>query len=47
MTGVELLLKRVAGEVSNKSDSGGILRQIREFNSFLERAALVLETRTS
>jgi hypothetical protein len=47
MTGMELLLKRVAGEVSNKSDSGGMLKQIKDFNAFLERAALALETRKS
>jgi hypothetical protein len=45
MTGTEVLLKRVADEVSNKSDSGGILKRIKEFNAFLERAALVLESR--
>jgi len=44
---MELLLKRVAGEVSNKSDSGGMLKQIKDFNAFLERAALALETRKS
>ncbi|KUJ09550.1 uncharacterized protein LY89DRAFT_627717 [Mollisia scopiformis] len=43
MVGTEVLLKRVAGEVSNKSDSGGLLRQIKDFNAFLERAALALE----
>jgi hypothetical protein len=47
MIGTEVLLKRVADEVSNKSDSGGILKQIKEFNAFLERAALVLESRKS
>ena len=46
MTGIELVLKRVAEDVSNKSDSGGILKQVKEFNVFLERAALALETRT-
>lgn len=45
MVGAELLLNRVAGEVSNKSDSGGMLRQIKDFNAFLERAALALEAR--
>jgi hypothetical protein len=44
MIGTEVLLKRVADNVSNKSDSGGILKQIKEFNSFLERTALVLES---
>ncbi len=43
LVGTELLLKRIAGEVSNKGDSGGILRQIKEFNAFLERAAMALE----
>jgi hypothetical protein len=45
MIGTEVLLKRVADEVSNNSDSGGILKQIKDFNAFLERAALVLESR--
>ncbi|OWP05230.1 hypothetical protein B2J93_7972 [Marssonina coronariae] len=45
MLGTELLLRRVAGEVSLKGDSGGVLRQIKEFNAFLERAALALENR--
>jgi hypothetical protein len=43
--GTDLLLKRVANEVSNKGDSGGMLRQIKQFNAFLERAALALEGR--
>jgi hypothetical protein len=46
-TGIDLLVKRVAGEVSNKSDSGGILKQFKDFNAFLERAALALEARKS
>ncbi|KAG4430993.1 hypothetical protein IFR05_013521 [Cadophora sp. M221] len=45
MIGTELLIKQIAGDVSNKGDSGGILRQIKEFNAFLERAALALEAR--
>ncbi|KAF4633654.1 hypothetical protein G7Y89_g4463 [Cudoniella acicularis] len=45
LTGVELLLKRMANAVSTKSDSGGILQQIKEFNGFLERAALALESK--
>jgi hypothetical protein len=44
--GTELLLKRVAGQVSSKNDSGGLLRQLKEANAFFERAALVLEGRT-
>lgn len=38
-------LKRLAGEVSDKGASGGILKQIKDFNAFLERAALALEAR--
>jgi hypothetical protein len=45
MVGIEVLLKRTANEVSNNGDSGGIMRQIKEFNGFLERAALALEGR--
>lgn len=45
MVDTEVLLKRVAGDVSNKGDSGGLLRHIKDFNAFLERAALVLEGR--
>jgi hypothetical protein len=39
------LLETVAGDVSSKSGGGGILMQIKEFNTFLERAAMVLEGR--
>lgn len=39
-------LKTIAEEVSSKSGRGGILKQIREFNDFLERAALALEGRS-
>ena len=45
MAGVELLLKRIAGQISNKSASGGMLKQVKNFNAFLERAALALEGR--
>jgi hypothetical protein len=45
MAGIEVLLKRVAGKASSKGGSVGMLRQIKDFNSFLERAALVLESR--
>jgi hypothetical protein len=37
------LLKTVASDVSNKSSAGGILSHVRDFNDFLERAALALE----
>jgi len=45
MSGIELVLKRVASEVSNKSNTGGMLKQIKDFNAFLERTALALEMR--
>ncbi|QSZ35129.1 hypothetical protein DSL72_007994, partial [Monilinia vaccinii-corymbosi] len=44
-TNIELTLKRVASEASSASDEGGILKQIKAFNSFMERAALALEGR--
>jgi len=46
-TGIEFVLKRLAGEASNKADGGGVLRKIKDFNAFLERAALSLEARKS
>lgn len=45
VAGLEMLLKSVASEVSNTSDEGGILKKVKEFNEFLERAALALEGR--
>ncbi|TVY42466.1 hypothetical protein LOCC1_G005513 [Lachnellula occidentalis] len=43
--GLEVLLKRVAGEVSNEGDSRGMLQRIKDFNAFLERAASALESK--
>jgi hypothetical protein len=40
------LVKEVVGIVSTKSAQGGVLKQIKDFNAFLERAALALEART-
>jgi hypothetical protein len=45
MSGPEVMLKRIASKISNKGDQGGILKQIKDFNSFLERAALALESK--
>lgn len=45
MTGSQLLLKRVAADVSCKSSTGGMLNQIKQFNAFLERTALALESK--
>ncbi|KAH8650534.1 hypothetical protein BGZ60DRAFT_462355 [Tricladium varicosporioides] len=44
-TGIEVLLKRMASTVSTKGSSGGVLQQIKDFNGFLERAALALESK--
>ncbi|KAG9230719.1 hypothetical protein BJ875DRAFT_144602 [Amylocarpus encephaloides] len=43
--GVEILLKQIISKVSKKGDSGGILKQIKDCNGFLERAALALESK--
>ncbi|KAK4132419.1 hypothetical protein BT67DRAFT_385630 [Trichocladium antarcticum] len=45
LASLELLISRVADQACTRSDGGGALRQIREFNAFLERAAGVLEGR--
>lgn len=39
-------LKMVVAEVSSRSAGGGLLKRMREFNDFLERAALALEGRS-
>jgi hypothetical protein len=39
------LLQTVADQVSSQSGNGGILAQVKDFNDFLERAALALEGR--
>lgn len=43
--GLKMLLKTVAAEVSSSSDEGGVLKMVKEFNAFLERAAAALEGR--
>jgi hypothetical protein len=45
LANLELLVNRIADQVGSKSDCGGTLRQIKEFNGFLERTAGVLEGR--
>ncbi|UNI23064.1 hypothetical protein JDV02_008905 [Purpureocillium takamizusanense] len=42
---LDVLLARVVDEASSASAAGGMLRQVREFNALLERAALALESR--
>ncbi|KAK4681353.1 hypothetical protein QC764_106660 [Podospora pseudoanserina] len=45
LANLELLVSRVADQASSKSDGGGTLKQIKEFNAFLERAAAAMEKR--
>ncbi|KAK1255207.1 hypothetical protein MKX08_009202 [Trichoderma sp. CBMAI-0020] len=45
LANLELLVSRVSEQASSSSFTGGILRQVRDFNSFLERAAIALESR--
>ena len=45
LANLELLVSRVADQASSRSHGGGTLKQIKEFNAFLERAAAVLEGR--
>ena len=40
------LVKEIVGIVSTKSAQGGVLKQIKDFNAFLERTALALEAPT-
>lgn len=42
---LELLISRVTDQACTKSDGGGALKQLRDFNAYLERAAAVLEGR--
>lgn len=42
---LELLVARIASEASSASAAGGILQQVKDFNAFLERAAVALESR--
>ncbi|RCI13283.1 hypothetical protein L249_0657 [Ophiocordyceps polyrhachis-furcata BCC 54312] len=42
---LELLIAQVSDLASSGSSTGGLLHQVRDFNAFLERAALALESR--
>ena len=42
---LSILLKTVASDISNDSPEGGVLKRVKDFNAFLERAALALEAR--
>ncbi|KAH0492370.1 hypothetical protein TgHK011_007328 [Trichoderma gracile] len=45
LANLELLVSRVSQQASSSSFTGGILKQVKDFNSFLERAAMALESR--
>ncbi|KAL6892563.1 hypothetical protein HDV57DRAFT_187040 [Trichoderma longibrachiatum] len=45
LANLELLMSRVSEQASSSSFTGGILKQVKDFNSFLERAAIALESR--
>lgn len=45
LANLELVLAQVAEQASSNSATGGLLAQVRDFNAFLERAAIALETR--
>ncbi|KAI0178863.1 hypothetical protein GGR52DRAFT_533870 [Hypoxylon sp. FL1284] len=45
LANLELLISRVAGQASTAGDGGGNLKQVKDFNAFLERAAAALERR--
>ncbi|OAA63892.1 hypothetical protein ISF_04601 [Cordyceps fumosorosea ARSEF 2679] len=42
---LELTISQLAEQVSSNGSTGGLLRQVQDFNAFLERAAAVLGTR--
>ena len=45
LANLEFVIGRVAEQACSKSAQGGTLKQIRDFNAFLERAAAALEGR--
>ncbi|KAI9170801.1 Protein MNN4 [Paramyrothecium foliicola] len=45
LANLELLVSRVVDEASSASSTGGLLNQVKDFNAFLERAAIALETK--
>lgn len=45
LANLELLVARITDEASSSSPAGGMLQQVKNFNAFLERAAIALETR--
>ncbi|KAM0288092.1 hypothetical protein ACHAQH_000160 [Verticillium albo-atrum] len=45
LANLELLISRITDQACTKSNVGGTAQQLRDFNAFLERAALALENR--
>ncbi|KAG5790844.1 hypothetical protein H9Q69_010103 [Fusarium xylarioides] len=45
LANLELLVACITDEASSSSSAGGMLQQVKNFNAFLERAAIALETR--
>ncbi len=45
LANLEITVAQMSEQVSSSSPTGGLLSQIRDFNAFLERAAVALESR--
>jgi hypothetical protein len=45
LANLEYLISKVTEQACSSSSSGGALKQIKDFNAFLERAAAALESR--
>lgn len=45
LANLDILISQITNQVSAAGDGGGTLRQIKDFNMFLERAAVALEGR--
>jgi hypothetical protein len=45
LANLEILLAQISDQASSRSATGGLLKQVRDFNALLERAATALEGR--
>ena len=45
LANLELLISSISDQACAGGDSGGALKQIKDFNAFLERTAIALESR--
>lgn len=45
LANLELIVSQVSDQASSAAATGGLLNQIKDFNAFLERAAVALESR--